>query len=789
MKKIGLFTLVALCMTCIGHAQSVGKTVTVNTKPIVETTAQIMNRTRLYGPKLPFRVSKSTETEHEIIRANLRQNPRSMASATWPLQIGDQPTVSGSGKSSRPPYFAVGGNFGGPKSSESPYVPPDTDGDVSLSTVVAQANGRIRSYDRLGNAGALNTDADSFFASVRSSIVVDPRVVFDRLSQRWFIEGIDEGSPNNRICFAVSDGENITAATTWTFFQFSQNIGGGPSGFADYVTLGVDANGVYFGSNRFSPNNVFNCDLFAVKKSSLLAGTLTVTAFNNIISGGVGMFTPWPCTNDDPAATSTFVIGVDIGVFGQLDYRRITFSGGAFSLSANGTMAVPSTASPLAMPIPISSTLTGSVDGLDDRLFYARVCRNRLTGSINVHTAHGVRMDSAGVGSSIGDRDGARWYNIGNIYSGTPVLTIAGTVVDGAATPMFCTIPSVTMNGQGHEFIGFSMGNSANSPGIGGAFRQSTDPLLTSPTLITAGANYYDLQHGTNPKRWGDYSFTMVDPRDMMSIWSFQECCSANNQWQVRAIKILAPAPTISSFGPSSAIQGQTLNVSIAGAGIFDPDATYPDHLAVTFGPDITMNSVTWVNDTQATVNITVSLTAGLGSRTVTLTNPDGQTVGSSFKINPNPKLVTGTLNLQGYTGPVGGLQFIYEIRDSGTNALIETQTLTGLGAGNTFSLTTTQSAGSYKLRILGVNRFIAKSQLLTLSTTGASGLSYSLTNGDASADNIVGVADFNLLRAAWGGVAPSAPYSEAADFNGDGVIGVADFNIMRASWGAIGDN
>ena len=92
-------------------------------------------------------------------------------------------------------------------------------------------------------------------------------------------------------------------------------------------------------------------------------------------------------------------------------------------------------------------------------------------------------------------------------------------------------------------------------------------------------------------------------------------------------------------------------------------------------------------------------------------------------------------------------------------------------------------------MRIRGVNRFLASSQTITLSASGASGLSYSLTNGDASADNIVGVADFNLLRAAWGGVAPSAPYSEAADFNGDGIVGVADFNIMRASWGAIGDN
>ena len=786
MKKISLLSLVLLA--AFAGAQTSGKTVTVTTKPITETTAQIMNRTRMYGPKLPIKVAKNTETEHEVERDNLPQNPRSPLSPTWPLQSTEQPLLRASRKIIPPPLFPIAVDFGGPTSSESPYVPPDSNGDVSLSTVIVQANGRIRSYDRLGNPAALNTDADSFFASVKSAAVVDPRVVFDRITKRWIIEGIDVTNPNNRICFAVSNGEKITATTIWTFFQFNQNIAGGTSGFADYATMGVDANGVYFGTNRFG-STFANCDIFAVNKASLLSGTLTVTAFRDIISGSSGIFTPWPCTNDDPAATVAFVVGADRGTLGQLDYRRITFSGGAFTISGNNTLTVPTTARPFAMPIPISATTTGSVDALDDRLLYARVFRNRLTGEVNVHTAQGLRMDFTGISSSAGDRDGARWYNIGNVFSGAATLTAAGTVVDGSASPMLCITPSAAMNGQGHQFIGFTMGNSTNSPAIGGAYRLSSGSLVTSPTLIDAGANYYNAQNGTNPKRWGDYSFTMVDPRDMMSIWSFQEYCGANNSWRVRGLKVLAPAPTVTSFSPSSAIQGSTTNVVITGTGIFDPDATYPDHLAVTFGPNITVNSVTWNSATQATVNISVSLSAALGSRTVTLTNPDGQTTTGSFTINPNPKPISGTMSLQGYTGSVAGLQFVYEIRDASTNALIETQTITGLGPSNSFSLSTTQPAGNYKLRIQGVNRFLARSQAISLTTTGQSGLSYAMTNGDADGNNVVGTTDFNILRAAWGGLSPNAPYNVAADFNGDGIIGTTDFNILRASWGTIGDN
>ena len=77
----------------------------------------------------------------------------------------------------------------------------------------------------------------------------------------------------------------------------------------------------------------------------------------------------------------------------------------------------------------------------------------------------------------------------------------------------------------------------------------------------------------------------------------------------------------------------------------------------------------------------------------------------------------------------------------------------------------------------------------VNISTTGASGLTPSLKNGDCDGSNVVGTGDYNALRAAWGSVPGSSNWNVACDLDGNGAIGTGDFNIMRSNWGSIGDN
>jgi hypothetical protein len=86
----------------------------------------------------------------------------------------------------------------------------------------------------------------------------DPRIRYDRLSRRWFVIMIDvpngTGATPDRIMIAVSDGPVITGMSSWTFYYFRHDLPGSTDDagkFADYPTLGIDAQALYIGVNIF----------------------------------------------------------------------------------------------------------------------------------------------------------------------------------------------------------------------------------------------------------------------------------------------------------------------------------------------------------------------------------------------------------------------------------------------------------------------------------------------------------------------------------------------------------
>jgi len=537
-------------------------------------------------------------------------------------------------------------NFLGAQASDSGFIPPDSMGAVGPSQVLVAVNGRVRVFDKQGNPGGLNVSDSAFWAPVRNgSEPTDPGVEYDRLSQRWIVSGINTEDSNNRIMLAVSDGPTITSASDFTFFAFNQAApppAASPR-FADYPQMGVDENAIYIGVNEFAapPATGFvGTSVYVIRKTSVMgAGPIVVTAFRNLISGGQGPVSPQPATDMVPGIVSGYIVGADSSFFSRLDVRRISNPGGTPTISPNMTVTVPTTYAPTPFSVPAQGT-TGGLDALDDRLFASMIGRDP-TGTPTLWTAHNILVNSSGVASAppTGNRAAARWYQLGGLGS-TPSLLQSGTLFDPAASnPRQFWIPSIAMNGQGHASINASTAGATHQAGVASSGRLFTDaPGTTEAFQVTRNpGGTYNLGSGT-PRRWGDYSQTVVDPSDNMTFWTFQEYANANNSWGVRVIKLLAPPPaTPSTADPSTVPLGQcsvAVDVdgsSTGGSGFFDPGPDpggpgYPSHITASATGGVAVNGVTYVDPTHVTLDLDTR-SATSGPKNVTITNPDGQSV------------------------------------------------------------------------------------------------------------------------------------------------------------------
>jgi hypothetical protein len=234
-KLASLFMLSAAIAASLATAQvkEVGVP-TAGAKGIKESVASIMEREFQHYPgdlgmairfveQDPIRPERS-----DYDRRNTRERPGALKLSQWPAPAAGQRSSGGEFgfKDRVPGPFAVGIQFDGAQLNQSGSIPPDSQGDVGPTQVLVAVNGRIRLFDKAGNLGALNADLDVFFQSVRNGVTCgDPRVRFDRLTNKWYVSAINFSAPN-RVLLAVSSGPTITGAASFTFFQFQQDLVG-----------------------------------------------------------------------------------------------------------------------------------------------------------------------------------------------------------------------------------------------------------------------------------------------------------------------------------------------------------------------------------------------------------------------------------------------------------------------------------------------------------------------------------------------------------------------------------
>lgn len=523
--------------------------------------------------------------------------------------------------------------FDGPNKTVAGFIPPDTQGAVGGAHVMMVVNGRVTIHRKFDGGTLLaSVSLDSFFEmtidgkTYPRNGAFDPRLLYDRASGRWFATGMEFGSPfgeHNGIILAVSRTGVPTG--TWDKYYIDMGVPGAyPNSFlTDYSTLGVDNEGVYMAARIFPREAGTERAKFAVTaKASLLADppALSTVFFTDDVTDMYS--TPQPAHNLDNSAggRAWFISSFNTTA---IALRSLTWSAGVPSLSATTFLGTPTAVNPINAPALGSTT---PINTGDFRSQMAMIRRNRLW------TTRAVGMLASGVSNVTDpmDRAGCEWMEI-DVSTDTPAIVQTGRVFDSAALkPRFYFHPSLAISGQGHVAMGFSGVKDTESVGIFVCGRLATDAPGTMQAILQTkvGSGSYTLKDFGGRNRWGDYSYTCVDPDDDQTLWTFQEYCSADNIWSVRAQRLWAPEPTATA-ATVSALPGQlSVSLPITGTGLFDPGPGFTRRLeAAVSGTGVTVNNVSYLGPTRASVTFSVAASAASGLRDVTITNPDGQFV------------------------------------------------------------------------------------------------------------------------------------------------------------------
>ncbi len=385
--------------------------------------------------------------------------------------------------------------------------PPDTDGAVGPDHYVITVNRNFAVYDKATGTELTNILLGAFLPESNG----DPRVLFDQHSQRWIVI-VTDFSATARIFLAVSLTDDPMG--DWFKTSFATDEGSDEGNWPDYPTLGVDASGIYTAAYMVGDGNM---TIFAINKAPLLATPPTlgnITAFRQL---------PW-----EGAIQPAHTYGTPRGAYfvslydsSSLRVRQLNMSHFPAVLEEIGTVDVPAFSDPPNAPALGSGTPLNTVG---DRLMMAVYRAGSLW------TCHTIAVNG---------RAGCRWYEID---ARTLALVQQGTVADSA---LYYFFPSIMVNAAGDAVMGFTGSSASQYAGCYYTGRLASDPLgeMAPPELYQAGTGPQNNIDTYGRNRWGDYSYTTLDPTDEATFYTIQEYGHATNIWgtYVAALSLVPP--------------------------------------------------------------------------------------------------------------------------------------------------------------------------------------------------------------------------------------------------------
>jgi hypothetical protein len=474
-------------------------------------------------------------------------------------------------------------------------APPDTDGDVGPNHYVEAVNESFKVFDKSGNTLAGPTTWNSFFAPLVGTPCNgfndgDPFVFYDHMADRWVISDfafVSFPGTNFYECIGVSQTPNPTGA--WNLYALLVDA----TNLDDYPKMALWNNpqpggAYYLTANLFLNGSTFSgVKVFALDRGSMLTGGPANAISFMIPPGNPGLGDSYSLVAANfrtgtapPAGRDEMLLAVDSPASNPTTLTQVKgwLFHADFVTPANSTLGIGPSHAPNALItvnpfveawtntagftlVPQQGT-TQLLDTLGDKIMTPVVYQNRAgTESLWADQTNILNFPS---GPTI-----IRWYQF-NVTGGIfPATAAQQQDWSNGNDGLWRFMPSIAVDQNGNTAIGYSLSSPSMFPGIRYAGRLVTDPPNTlgqgEATMFTGTGSQTDTGG-----RWGDYTYTAVDPSDGMTFWHVNEyyATTSSFNWATRIGKF-AFAPQTCTPGWSAG--GALPSVGVRSAGVYFP--------------------------------------------------------------------------------------------------------------------------------------------------------------------------------------------------------------------------
>ncbi len=401
-------------------------------------------------------------------------------------------------------------------------APPDTNGAVGATQYVQWVNESFAVFNKSTGALVLgpvagNTLWSGFGGGCETNNDGDPIVQYDKAANRWVFTQFSVSTTPFLQCVAVSTTSDATGAFNRYAFSY------GTTQFPDYPKLGVWPDAYYISFNIFNNGTTFaGAKVCAYDRNSMTAGAAATQVCFQLSSSFGGLL---PSDLDGaigpPAGAPNAFVNFGTN---SLNIWRFHVD---FATPANSTLT-----GPINLPVAAFSAACGGgtcipqpntrqqLDSLADRVMYRFAYRNgTAAGSERAVVNHSVKAS----GNKHSQVTGIRWYQLGNLTSGTPALVQQGTFSPDSNSRW---MGSIAMDKAGDIAVGYSVSSSSVFPSIRYTGRTPSDALgtLQAETSIKDGTG----SQLRSLSRWGDYSAISIDPGDDCTFFYTTEYLKAS---------------------------------------------------------------------------------------------------------------------------------------------------------------------------------------------------------------------------------------------------------------------